>query len=185
MICTPSWEHACLFGNPYLPKSGPSTSKIGDLFLQPYLQPSLILPILMITHTSHYANTQNQTSFSENFILLSLCPEPSLCLEHLCFPLLSFEILLSPRSSPQPSPSMENNNNINRQSLTHNYMLDTALSHLTFTTIPGDRYYYEKAEGQRVAHSHTAKKWGNQEPNPEGLKIHTFQLQWNIKIITK
>lgn len=175
MICTPSWEHACLFGNPYLPKSEPSTSKIGDLLLQPCLQPSLILPIFIITHTLHYANTQNQTSFSENFIFLSLCPEPSLCLEHLCFPLLSFEILLSPRSSPQPPPSMENNNNIHRQSLTPNYMLDTALSHLTFTTIPGDRYYYEKAEGQRVAHNHTAKKWRNQEPNSEGLKIPTFQ----------
>lgn len=53
-------------------------------------------------------------------------------------------------------------------------MLDTALSHLTFTTIAGDRYYYEKSEEWRIAQSHTAKKWGNQEQNTGVLKMPTL-----------
>lgn len=89
--------------------------------------------------------TYSWSSFFENSLSPGLCSDCSLCLEHLVFHYNLSKFYSSIEAHLSLHLLCEIITISTNIFLTSYYMLDNVVSHLTFTTIPGDGCYYETA----------------------------------------
>lgn len=138
------------------------------------LQPSPIPHPLLWLRLS-LPGTYGWTCFSENFHSLGLCYDCFFCLEHLDFHycLSKFYASIEAHLSLHPLckiiffwPFITGQCN----------MLDNVLSHLTFTTFPGDGYYYEKAQTELFKATKLGSERARNQTHEDSRSPHSFTV---------